>query len=128
MLRPLEQADLGPFLNAFDFNWSHMFKMQHTEWQVAGHSLDIIAVEGQDVRQLSVTSINMYIGSRYDVLICFDQVNPTSWSHAQPANPPIVMATSPEILHNSTMASVRLHTCKQARYWIASAMADSFCS
>ena len=43
--------------------------------RVAGHSMDLIAVEGHDVRRRAVGAITMYIGSRYDVILCFDQVS-----------------------------------------------------
>ena len=41
---------------------------------VAGHSVDIIAVEGQYTKRMTAGSIAFYIGSRYDVILCADQV------------------------------------------------------
>ena len=42
---------------------------------IAGHSMDVIAVEGQNVQRTTVGSIAMYIGSRYDVIFCADQAS-----------------------------------------------------
>ena len=35
--------------------------------------MDLIAVEGHNVVRSTVGAITMYIGSRYDVVLCFDQ-------------------------------------------------------
>lgn len=37
--------------------------------------MDVIAVEGHNVQRTTVSAITMYIGSRYDVILCFDQVS-----------------------------------------------------
>lgn len=41
---------------------------------IANHSMDVIAVEGHNVKRHTVGTIVMYIGSRYDVIVCFDKV------------------------------------------------------
>ena len=41
---------------------------------IAGHTMDIIAVDGQNVKKTRASSIVFYIGSRYDVILCADQV------------------------------------------------------
>lgn len=50
---------------------------------VAGHSLDVIAVEGNYVTRTPASSIALYIGSRYDAILTADQAS-SSWPRCRP--------------------------------------------
>jgi FtsP/CotA-like multicopper oxidase with cupredoxin domain len=41
--------------------------------KMAGHNMTLIALDGVDVKPIQVTSINMHIGERADLIICADQ-------------------------------------------------------
>lgn len=40
---------------------------------MAGHNMTLVALDGVDVEPIMVTSINMHIGERADVIVCADQ-------------------------------------------------------
>ncbi len=40
---------------------------------MAGHNMTLIAKDGGDLEPLQVTSFNMHLGERYDVIVCADQ-------------------------------------------------------
>lgn len=41
--------------------------------ELAGHNMTLIAIDGQDVKPIQVTSFNMHLGERYDVVVCANQ-------------------------------------------------------
>jgi FtsP/CotA-like multicopper oxidase with cupredoxin domain len=41
--------------------------------KMAGHNMTLIAKDGHEIKPMLVTSFNMHLGERYDVIVCADQ-------------------------------------------------------
>ena len=41
--------------------------------QLAGHNMTLLALDGVDVEPLQITTLNLHIGERADVLVCANQ-------------------------------------------------------
>ena len=41
--------------------------------RLAGHNMTLIALDGVDVEPIQITTLNMHIGERADVIVCADQ-------------------------------------------------------
>jgi len=50
-----------------------MGQAQNFQIQIAGHNMTLIAVDGEDVEPVVVSSMNLHAGERYDVVVCADQ-------------------------------------------------------
>jgi FtsP/CotA-like multicopper oxidase with cupredoxin domain len=58
------------------FNVDHEIIGVNTEnliIKIAGHEMLLIAKDGYDVKPIKVSSFNMHLGERYDVVVCTDQ-------------------------------------------------------
>lgn len=41
--------------------------------ELAGHDMTLLAIDGSDVKPIKISSFNMHLGERYDVLVCANQ-------------------------------------------------------
>jgi len=50
-----------------------MSNVENYVFTLAGHNMTLISLDGTDVEPIMITSINMHIGERADVIVCADQ-------------------------------------------------------
>merc|ERR1719253_2432408 len=50
-----------------------MSQVPHFNMTIAGHELTLLAVDGVDVQEVNISSINLHAGERYDFRLCANQ-------------------------------------------------------